>query len=630
MNRNTKKVEQAATRWAAQEIDQSARLSSFIDSNDRTLSTDGHVDIYASSIQHSVGSLAGRVSVQVKGTRPPSEEINRQRWKMEKRELKALQALAPVIYIIAYVRDDYSIECGSYSVFTSFRLTTILNQMADRQVTKNVRTYPWPSSAEEIEKIFLFAHERGNQISGITLETLTNVQSLQISSAHDLDLSRPFAVRNVEGSAQVVARLGGGQLVDLDMDVEIVPAEYVQQRVQQSLRSENVAFDSYTVQRISPTTVMVKADDGVRLEIVDEPSNASYSLNLTLVLSPRLSPRIRAIQFYIDVLQGGRVWIGCQQIEVSENSQADLEDEKEYLHSLIAFKDDVEALGGNPEWVGVEGVSVDERKVLARWGAFSRGEVQPASEPENSGRVRLAIGSSYLELLYLPGAEGASGKVIDYFDASSGYVFALSDPDEKSDSTPFGATPFDILHEDDVLKNLLNIKFDDVLEFYGRLDDSKTTESLMANTALRFWRLGYEGLPNSADFMRAARDIAKNLISRFPDSDSIEVRRVNYWALSCEISETSLSDNRRIREDRRSALRAHVENGPVVELVYAVILRDQSETDALAGEVGSSGLDLDPEWPIWTFLERRLDGSLFSRLEGAMSKVSELAKKVQE
>ncbi len=103
-------------------VSECPHLEPVIDSNDKTLLTDGHIDVHSSKV-HSKETFEGRVVVQVKGRKPKETKELPRTFSISKTDLAGYLKNNGVLYFIVFINPKTAKRYPAYVLLN--RLFTI-------------------------------------------------------------------------------------------------------------------------------------------------------------------------------------------------------------------------------------------------------------------------------------------------------------------------------------------------------------------------------------------------------------------------------------------------------------------------------------------------------------------------
>jgi len=205
---NSNSIEQIAVAHLTMKIAICEHLKADINQNDKTLSWDGHVEVYGST-GNKKADFVGRCPVQVKGKSVSNNELRKQNisYSVDVDDLRNYLNDGGVIYFVIGISATDKEQCRIYySVLLPFDINQILNNLKDKQKTRSVQLSSFPPKQEQIEEIFRYFlvhkhHQFGkpflNGIDIIKNDGETSYSILAKSPMHFLDGTPKYVYKNL-------------------------------------------------------------------------------------------------------------------------------------------------------------------------------------------------------------------------------------------------------------------------------------------------------------------------------------------------------------------------------------------------------------------------------------------------
>lgn len=139
--------------------------------NDRTILTDGHIDLFRRGEAHSKRSLIGRVDVQIRGSQRSKIGRLPKTRRIEKEELEGYLTLRGVIYFVVHIEAASRLTATQYVVLNPTYIQTLLREFKPGQRSMAVPVRDMPEDAEHVEGLVAFAHSTRSEslTKGLTL-----------------------------------------------------------------------------------------------------------------------------------------------------------------------------------------------------------------------------------------------------------------------------------------------------------------------------------------------------------------------------------------------------------------------------------------------------------------------------
>lgn len=171
---DNRKIEQNAVNAVKQVFGDVACVYAYIDENDKTECTDGHLQVYSSS-SFSVGTIEGQLPVQVKGT-TSKRKSDRPKRQVRVSDLKHyLNIAGGCIYFYVYCGSEARSAEVFYRLLLPYDLKKILADVPEHQGRISLRFDRLPSDAAELARLVKrAAKDRAKQrvVAGIAPKTI--------------------------------------------------------------------------------------------------------------------------------------------------------------------------------------------------------------------------------------------------------------------------------------------------------------------------------------------------------------------------------------------------------------------------------------------------------------------------
>lgn len=168
---DTKAIEEKALNYLKSFIEDSKRISQFIDDNDKEPCWDGHLYLYAEGSRDK-NHLKGRVPVQIKGIEVSRFQSNKWKFKLEKSDLKAYLH-EPTFFVVCQVKKDSKERKLFYRELLPDTVRTLLRDMGDNDTRKTL-FHPLTENLKEFEdQLMVFMRNSTKMVSFADANPLT-------------------------------------------------------------------------------------------------------------------------------------------------------------------------------------------------------------------------------------------------------------------------------------------------------------------------------------------------------------------------------------------------------------------------------------------------------------------------
>lgn len=566
-----------------------------IDSNDKTVLTDGHLEVYSSTEQTNENWL-GRVTVQVKGRKRAPRKKGAPRPRISITELKGHQRNGGVLYFWVEIDPSTRRKTPYYASLTPFGIQRLLEgaEEAPGEATDvPVMMRRFPSDPESINRIVGVAlRARDQNVSvGFDPVVLRNLESFTLYTTTDLDFSVPQTLSPDTSEYALVLNTRDGLSIPLPGDFEVIPQPYVPAHVTQSFSSGGVTFAGGVQRRVDRDRTEIVLSDG--LTLVERTVEGRLGADLTLSYERSLSGRLKTMSFYVSVLETGAFEVDGVTREVEVVAGGPSEELRKHLNDLRQLADLFDALGADADLVDLTEISDEQYKQLRvlHWAVVEGNEVV---DPElRVSRLLLSVGNWTLALLILPGQSDYAWRVLNSFSPELRNQYSWSARNQGDERTP--VTAYDILAPE-VLGTVLNLRADSIVEAYEAIAEFEQTYEL-ANEQVRRLIHAADLLPVRAKYLlEAALRLNDWLIL---DNGSQPHDVVNSMQICHRLRDLTLSERNELRAIRRSeSLRVHIFSLEL-EIACALLLADFEEADQLLEVATAEQIERMKSWPIW-------------------------------
>lgn len=168
---DTKMIEDKALNYLKYFIEDSERISQFLNDADKEPCWDGHLYLY-DGVDKSKKSLLGRVPVQVKGTMVKQFQVKKWKFKLEKEDLKAYLN-EPTFFIVCQIKENSKDRKLFFRELLPDTVKTLLKDMGKNKSRKTL-FHPMTEVLEEFEKqLLVFMRNSKKMLSFVNCVPMT-------------------------------------------------------------------------------------------------------------------------------------------------------------------------------------------------------------------------------------------------------------------------------------------------------------------------------------------------------------------------------------------------------------------------------------------------------------------------
>ncbi|WP_146617488.1 hypothetical protein [Arthrobacter globiformis] len=586
-------VEMLAVYEIGHRVSKCPHLKAFIDSNDKTLLTDGHIDVHSSE-SHSKETFEGRVNVQVKGrtatvsTKPPRT------FAITKTDLTGYLKNHSVLYFIVFVNPRTGKAIPSYVLLNPFKIQFLIRKMGRKsRIGVNIKRFPSdPAKIEDIIKLALQSAAE-NPAARIDLKQLKDLSRITLYTDGSLNLDAPVRLTRDDFDFTLVFETSGGMALSVDEELVITPPEYVGEPTELSVASGDFEFRNPTRRRVDRDTVELELSDGLKLRRTGTDQAATGSVSLTM--RETLRERFNDLGFYLTCVDDQVFSIdGIEnRVQVAScDDQQDLREHFEYLTTLMSLCDH---LGVNSSLVELEPLEGKRgRQLVGLHGVMLGGEEISVAHHE-PGRILQPMGRWSLQLLVAQ--DSAKGKWLcrDLFHPELGQQFVMSWEDEAGELQITRVTPYEIVDREH-LPFTLNLHLDNLVNAYNDIFEYPGAADYANATVLNLIRAADVVEVRKSEFLDAAFSLNNWLVSKQGDLPN---HQINHWQIAVRKGQLRQDQRLEIRSLKGQASRHEIDNPLFAETACAILLGDEEEIAYCLSRLDEAQLVQFQDWPIW-------------------------------
>lgn len=568
-------------------------LEPYIDMNDRTPFTDGHIHIHSSTERHTNENFIGRVDVQVKGR---STDKKLTAFRIKRKDLEGYLSLSGVLYFVVSIDKKTRKRTALFALLNPFKINGILRDMKPGQKDVAVPLKKLSNEPTTIENLVNLAHKT----QGESLETGWDprlseyIEEFTLHTDRPWDMDSPLHLTDSDMDYSLVVKTEGGMTMPVDWDVSILPASYVGERMDWVVRSGEHSFQNPVRRLLSKNSFELELSAGLTFRYTFGEDSRTGSISLTLQDS--LGGRHRDIGFLLNCMDQGSFTINGQKVDHAVNHLEGEDDLRAHYRYLDRLHELLSKLRFNGDLLSVTDINEkrgDQLKGL--YEVLIEGK-ELAQDIKETGRIRQPVGPWNIELLCVQGPEEGKWRCLDLFDPNIGQQFAMSIENEPDRYESFLVTPYETLDEDKI-PYTVNLNLAGIVDAYAALPATPKTLSLANHMVLRLIKASDVLDARKNEFLEAAAALNEWLLPQEPDQPH---HRVNRWQIAARTRNLSAEERRDIRALKRNASRRTATDAPQIEAACAILLGDAEEVEFSLEQLDDAQRQTMLSWPIWS------------------------------
>lgn len=587
-------VEKLAVTKIVQMVSICPHLEPFIESNDKTLLTDGHIDVHLSE-SHSKKSFDGRVEVQVKGRMLTENKKLPPTYPLTKTDLIGHLKNDGVLYFVVFINPKTGKARPTYALLNPFKIQHLMRKIGDNKQI-GVRIKPLPVDPSKLENIVYLAMQSKAEKPdmGIDSSQLKQLSSITLYTDGTLNLDAPVRLTRDDFDFTLVYETSGGMNLPVDEELVITPAEYVGEITELAVTAGDFVFHNPTRRRVDKGTVELELSEGLRIHIsYTRPASTGAVL---LTLRETLRERFNDLGFYLTCIDAQAFSIDGVENKVKVSSgkdPKDLREHFEYLQTLMSLCDHLEVDSSLVELEPLEGKR--GRQLVDLHGVMLDGD-EISAEHHESGRVLQPMGRWSLQLLVAQ--DDATGPWLcrDLFHPELGRQFVMSWEDETGETQISRVTPYEVV-EREHLPFTLNLHLDNLINAYNEIFEYPHASGYANATVLNLIRAADTVELRKTEFLDAALSLNDWLISKEGD---LPQHQINHWQIAARKGQLTQDQRLAIRSLKGLASRQEVDNPVLVETACAILLGDEEEVAYCLSRLDEVQQHAFQDWPLWT------------------------------
>jgi hypothetical protein len=568
-------------------------LKPVISTNDKTVFTDGHIEVYQ-GLGQTKAEWRGRVPVQVKGRTGRLGKGKLPKHPISRDDLRAYQLESGVLFFYVVVDGKTGKTAPFYHLLSPFAIESILRAMPKGKAQIPVKMRAVPTDVEAFERLVKLAlmTRAQNPSTGFDPILFEKAESFTLHAATAINFDEPQVLVPGVTDFALVLNTSDGMSIPLDGEFHVLPSSYQEQTLEIATSSGAFKYDTAVSKRVSEADVHVRISEGLELSFHREDGVLSAGVHLTLERT--LPGRLKTLGFFTSLIDTKVLSIGGKAvpIEITQDGDDDwIRRHLEYLRWLTELLEQLEV-----DTTLIEPDQIDEHqyrqlKVLHR--AFVKGE-EVTNKTASTSRVLQKVGQWHLMFLLTPGSAPDKWVCVDPFSAEQRWQFQWA-AGEKGEQETMPATAYDVV-EDEHLGTVVNSRLGDIVGAYEAISDFKTTFTAANHRVLALILAADECEERKDELLGAA-----TLLNDWLLAEDVEVthHQINAWQITARTSGLTREQRTKIRELKREVVRRGAENALQAEIACAILLEDAEEVEVLLPQLDDVQLELMKTWPIW-------------------------------
>lgn len=569
------------------------RLRATIATNDKTLFTDGHIDLFTGSAA-SKGEWAGRVSVQVKGRSRVGRKASSPTLSVPRTDLKAYQRQSGVLFFYVAIDPKSQGTTIYYALLSPYAIEQLLADEPDDGPRVTVTFKIFPEETEDIQRLIALAVETQKQSveMGFDSELFGRVRSMTVHTATELNLDAPLELIPGSNDFAFVVHTIDGMSIPLNGTLNILPPAYVEHDMDVPISSGGVTFANATVRRLTEHSSEIRVSPGLVLEMSFVDSKVSFTATLTL--EQILQDQLKTVQFYLGLIDERIIDFDGQASPLEVGDGSDAEDLRRHRSTLGKLAELFDYLGVDQALVDLGEITDDQgRKLMLLYHAFIDGQ-EINMKLDGISRILQPVGKCHLMLLAVPGASPDRWRFIDPFSTADDQQYRWISTLENEDRT-IPITAYEAIDQEH-LPTVLNMRLANIVDSYQSLAEHPDTGILANQMVLRLLRAADLCETRRSELLAAAGALNIWLI----DHEGPETSHLlNNWQILRRSQGLASSDRTDIRALRRSIGRGSDAGDLELDLACALLLGDPEDIEDATSQLSVQQLAKMKAWPIW-------------------------------
>ena len=583
----------------------SDRVKTYVDKNDRTPITDGHIDIHSGS-PFTNKNLVGRVTVQVKGKAVDNgcKLKGTETYAIKRAVLQGfLHSRGVVFFLVLINKKRPGSRTIYYAPLTPFRIMELLDEMEHGQSKKTIHLKRLPKQPRELVAILTFAiqSQKESPDLGFDWHLFEDIEELTLYSDTKVNLDRPLVLDYMSLNHSLMLRTTTGLMVPVPGQMKLYPAAYVERGTDLVIRSGEFTFRNPSVKRIEENFSEFKLSDGLNLHIPDDMSVSGGKINLSLRNS--VGGRHQDIGFFIACIDTGAYSVNRSVSRFDATgleAGGELRAHFEYLDRICTL---FRALEVDPFLVEFSEISEHRSEQL---GGLYQAIVERKEfdeKLEKPGRILQPLGKWFLELICVQDKDSGAWRYYSLFSPELARQFLIMEAGEGSpESRVVRITPYEAI-EEKRFPFTLNLNLERVVDAYAQIIDHPETSTRANYMVLRLINAADKVEQRREEFLDAADRLNEWLIER---EGELPHHAINRWQNLERRGELSDQHRAAIRALRRSAAASEINLPQQAAFCCSVLLSDIEEANDSLAALSDEERESIQSWPIWSLYRMNL------------------------
>lgn len=592
MAKSTRKIEQAAVNYISDLISECPHLNPYIDSNDKTPFTDGFIDIHNICDSEKIGTISGRVNVQIKGT---TNKLKDKKFRIKRDYLAAHLMNSGVLFLVVTMDKNLQNRKAYYRSLGPFAIQNILQRKSEKQKTVAIELSDFPTELEDIEEVvkFSFNAKKENPAVSEMIEHIS-IDEFLLRTPEGVDLSRPQILSREQKDYSLEVKLSNGTFIPFDVELEITPPDYCYKEIEHSVSSGEVTFDKIYRRKISDDIVELKLSEGLSFLIEDPRKNSPFKLNLRLQNS--LGACLKDLQFYSSFINGDSFRINGKVQKYSPDSLDKGDNIVVYLNYLEQLAALLSCLGVQDlDLIDLDAITEQQHDGLGKLYLSVVKEKKTSSSCKRSMQYHQSIGDWVIATVLVPDkSDGNRGRFFSFFAPEAACRSIVVPRDESESIACFVVTPFDVI-DPEVFPYVINLPLKRISDYYEEVKEYPDAFELVNMMVLRLIN-GADLVPlRKEEFLTAAFELNEWLILQSGEQPH---HLVNRWQI--------VKRQSGFNEETKNHIREFILDSSIsttIRLACWILLENKDEVEFLFGRLDEACRRNLREWPIWKLYE---------------------------
>lgn len=574
------------------------RLKAVISTNDKTVFTDGHIEVYR-GLGQTKDEWAGRVAVQVKGRTGRPGTDNRPTHPISRVDLRAYQRDSGVLFFYVVVDGNTGKATPFYRLLSPFAIEAILSELPKSKARATVQMWELPTDVDALERLVALALKTRAQNPAMGFDPILfeKAESFTLHAATAINFDAPLVLTPGATDFALVLNTSDGMSIPLDGRFQVLPSSYQEQTLEVTTGSGAFQYNTAVSKRVNESDVEVRISEGLHLLFRREAGVISAGVHLTMERT--LPGRMKTLEFVTSLLDTQVLTINGNDSPIAITQSGDddwIRRHLDYLHWLTEL---LEHLGVDTSLIEPDQIDEDQYrqlKILHR--AFVSGE-EVTHETASTSIVLQKLGQWQLMFLLTPGSAPNKWACVDPFSPEHRQQFRWSS-EENGGRETMPVTAYDVI-EDERLGVVVNSRLSDIVDAYEAISDFETTFTVANHRVLALILAADESEQREGELLGAAARLNDWLLAQ---DDGATHHQINAWQITARTSGLSPEQRASVRQLWREIVRGGADNALQAEIACAILLENIDEVEDLLPQLDPEQLELMKAWPIWNLRQR--------------------------